>query len=118
MSPLLTAVGQLSSGEARLVRGSSQYEGRVEVYYSGEWRTACFGGRGYDASRIVCKQLGYGLAAGVTSTYTGSSSGSVSVYCNGHETSLAECSISSSSYSCYSQAVVRCTNSSEYISVY
>ena len=56
--------------------------------------------------RIVCKQLGYGLAAGVTSTYTGSSSGSVSVYCNGHETSLAECSISSSSYSCYSQAVV------------
>ena len=104
----------MSNGDVRLVGGSSQYEGHVEVYYSGGWRSACYSGWNQEASSVVCKQLGYGLVAGVTSTSTGSSSDSVSVYCNGFENSLTECSISSYSYGCYSKAVVGCTNSSEH----
>ena len=106
---------QLSNGDTRLVGGSSQCGGRVEVYYSGGWHTACYSGWNQGASSVVCTQLGCGPADEVTSTYIPrSSSNSVSVYCNGDENNLAECRISSYTYSCYYQAVVVCANSSEY----
>ena len=44
----------------RLIAGSSYNEGRVEVYYSGEWGTVCDNNWNDDKAKMVCMQLGFG----------------------------------------------------------
>ena len=53
-----------SYGDVRLVSGSNQYEGRVEVCINDQWGTVCDDSWGTTDATIVCKQLGY--------AYTGS----------------------------------------------
>ena len=45
--------------DIRLVGGSADWEGRVELFISGQWGTVCdkFGARRY--AQVVCRQLGY-----------------------------------------------------------
>lgn len=43
----------------RLVGGSFPNEGRIEVYYNGEWGTICSNGWDNSDSSLVCAQLGY-----------------------------------------------------------
>ena len=48
-------------GDLRLVGGSDQFEGRVEIFHNGEWGTVCVGWDGGDSSRLgdlVCSLLG------------------------------------------------------------
>lgn len=45
-----------STGDVRLVGGSNEYEGRVEMCYNQMWGTISQNSF-YDASDIVCKQL-------------------------------------------------------------
>ena len=48
-----------SDGEVRLVGGTSDNEGRVEVCYGHTWGTICDNGWSRHDANIVCRQLGY-----------------------------------------------------------
>lgn len=46
-------------GDVRLVGGSTQYEGRVEVCINRAWGTICGSSWDISDSNIVCRQLGH-----------------------------------------------------------
>ena len=80
--------------ELRLIGGNSYKEGRVEVYYNGEWGTVCDDGWDDTDAGVVCKQLGFGSGTFIGSAGFGQGSGSIwldSVKCNGSESILASC---------------------------
>ena len=79
----------------RLVGGSGPYEGRVEVYYNGQWGTVCDDHFDINEANVVCRQLGYQGAAGYRKrAYYGQGSGPIwldNLLCTGTETSLYNC---------------------------
>ena len=51
-----------TNGDIRLVGGSSQLEGRVEVCVSGSWGTVCDDSWGTVDAQVVCRQLNFSVA--------------------------------------------------------
>ena len=80
----------------RLVNGATRYEGRVEVYYAGEWGTVCDDGWSLVDAQVVCTQLRLGQAtAAVVGAYYGWGTDRIwltSVNCHGTELGIESCS--------------------------
>ena len=80
----------------RLVNGS-YYEGRVEIYYNGQWGTVCDDFWDLSDARVVCRQLGFQdavVAYQNSPQYFGEGSGRIwldDVHCRGYESSLSSC---------------------------
>ncbi|XP_038069875.1 deleted in malignant brain tumors 1 protein-like [Patiria miniata] len=78
-------------GQIRLVNGTDNLQGRVEVYVNETWGTVCGSGWDINDATVVCSQLGYGKAV---SAYAGQGNEDVAldgVSCAGLESSLLEC---------------------------
>ena len=62
--PTVISSGNCTYGDVRLVGGSNQYEGRVEVCINDQWGTVCDDSWSSIDATVVCEQLEY--------AYTGS----------------------------------------------
>ena len=82
--------------QARLVGGSNELEGTVEVNYNGTWGTVCSGSR-WDirTADVICKMLGHKLAISAPRrAHFGHGNGEIilgNVYCKGTETNIGYC---------------------------
>ena len=84
------------TGAVRLVNGSTKYEGRVEVFYNGEWGTVCDDGWDLNDAQVVCNELGLGDAvAAKHNAFYGKGNGQIwffNVNCIGTESLIDKCS--------------------------
>ena len=81
-------------GDLRLVDGSADNDGRLEIYHDGSWGTICDDGFSVVDASVACVQMGY--ADGATASYT-AGGGTLNILlddlaCTGTETMLSDCS--------------------------
>ena len=85
--------------DVHLFGGSNAMEGRVEIFYNGEWGTVCHDLWDLRDAIVVCRQLGYTTAVRRSiSAEFGQGTGRIwrdNVNCVGTENRLSSCSASS-----------------------
>ncbi|CAI9728058.1 deleted in malignant brain tumors 1 protein-like [Octopus vulgaris] len=78
----------------RLKDGNSPGNGRVEVFFNGEWGTICDDNWSNNNALVICRMLGYSNAVAYSKAYFGAGTGKIwldNVNCTGTEHSLSEC---------------------------
>ncbi|KAM5255252.1 LOW QUALITY PROTEIN: neurotrypsin [Ctenodactylus gundi] len=85
----------LTDGVIRLAGGKGSHEGRLEVYYMGQWGTVCDDGWTELNTYVACRQLGFKYGKQASANHFEESPGPIwldDVSCSGKETSLLQCS--------------------------
>ena len=59
LSQTFTHIAGCQRGDIKLVDGSSQNEGRVEICIDNQWGTVTDDGWSSNDAKVVCRQLGY-----------------------------------------------------------
>ena len=92
----------------RLVSGSNEREGRIEILYYGIWGTVCDTNFGINSANVACRSLGFpgALRASTSFPYVRAQVWLDNVRCIGNETGLEQCSHQGlgnllSAYSCH-----------------
>ena len=85
-----------TTGEVRLLDGTDQTNGRLEICIGGLWGTVCDEEFGNEDARVVCKQLGleYAGAEAKVDAHFGEGDDDVALttlHCNGDESALFDC---------------------------
>lgn len=83
------------AAQVRLVGGTGQCSGRVEVFYRGQWGTVCDDEWDLENGNVVCKQMGCSKALSAPqSALFGRGTGPIwldNVDCSGQESAIAHC---------------------------
>ena len=80
----------------RLVDGVDETEGRVEIFYDGEWGTVCDDFWGIPDANVVCREIGcpYGATEAPLQAVFSQGTGTIwidNVHCTGNENYLSDC---------------------------
>ncbi|KAK2489015.1 hypothetical protein MC885_004065 [Smutsia gigantea] len=93
---LVAGTHGVKDGDMRLANGDSANEGRVEIFYRGQWGTVCDNLWDLTDASVVCRALGFENATDALGQAAfGPGSGPImldEVQCTGTEPSLANCS--------------------------
>ena len=94
-----------SDWNLRLVNGSVQQQGTVEVCFNNTYGSICHDHWSNSDAQVVCRYLGYSSdnASSFSHAFYGASSGPIhltSVQCVGNEQSLAQCSYTNNIHEC------------------
>ncbi|XP_791589.2 scavenger receptor cysteine-rich domain-containing group B protein [Strongylocentrotus purpuratus] len=96
-APAIAQVGAQIEGDLRLVGGSSDIEGRLEIYHNYVWGTICDDYFDLADADVACRQLGFASALAVKEkAYFGSADSSTVIWldnvdCTGKELTLTSC---------------------------
>ncbi|XP_076998559.1 neurotrypsin [Tamandua tetradactyla] len=85
----------LTDGALRLTGGKESCEGRLEVYYRGQWGTVCDDGWTELNTYVVCRLLGFKYGKQISAIHFEESTGPIwldDISCSGKETSFLQCS--------------------------